>query len=50
MEAHGFNTPLLITVQPVHVELLPAPEMETICAFNFIEKEKYEMITNSVEI
>jgi hypothetical protein len=50
MDAHGFNTPLLITVQPVQVVLLPAPVIDTTCAFNFVEKEKKEIITNSKEI
>lgn len=30
MAAQGLSTALLMTVQPVQVELLPAPEIETI--------------------
>ncbi len=34
IEAHGFKTPLLITGQPVQVELLPAPVIETTWALD----------------
>lgn len=35
--AHGDNTALLTTPQPVQLVLLPAPEIETTCAFVLVE-------------